>query len=110
MERAARMLHGLTAGREVDRVVAVAPVGGTPTGGHESALAEEAQVVRDQALRLVDQGHQLLDRAVALNQFLQQPPAQRMGGETHEHGWFGTHCLDWSDRSHMADRSAPSRS
>ena len=72
------------AGGEVDGVVAVAAVRRTMTGGHEPTIAELTQVVRHQALRLVDQLHQLPDGPIALHQLSQQPPPQRVRRQTHE--------------------------
>ena len=60
----------VAAGGEVDRVVAVAPVGGASVGGDEAAVSKETQVVRHQVLRLVDEGHQLLDGSIAADQLL----------------------------------------
>ena len=55
MQRGARGCQQLPAAREVDAVVAVASVGRAPTHRHQPAVAQLAQVVRHQALRLVDE-------------------------------------------------------
>ena len=54
---------------EVDRVVAVAAVRRAALCGDEPALVEQAQVVRHEALRLVDQRHQFPHGSIALHQF-----------------------------------------
>ena len=85
------------AGGEIDRVVAVAPVGRASARRHESSVAEQAQVVRHQVLGLVEQDRQLLDGPVALHQLSHQAPPQRMRGQPQEHGrpvGFGPGCGD----------------
>ena len=77
-------LQRFAAGDEVDGVVAVAAVRRAAASGHEAAVAEMAQVVRHQALRLVDQRHQLRHGPIAAHQLLQQPPTHRVRRQSHE--------------------------
>ena len=72
------------AAREVDRVVAVASVGRAATRGDEPAVAQLAQVVRHQALRLADELGQLPHGPVAAHELAEQPPPQRMCHQPHE--------------------------
>ena len=74
----------LAAAREVERVVGVAAVGRAAARRHEAAVAELAQVVRDQVLRLADQRASARHPAVAAGQLAQQPPAQRVSGQLQE--------------------------
>ena len=83
---AARALERLSAGGEVDRVVAVAAVRRAATRRHQPAVAEQTQVVRHQALRLVDERHQLPHGPIALHQLSQQPPPHRVRCQPHERG------------------------
>src|SRR5262245_44600678 len=71
---------------EIDRVVAVASVGTAATGRDETTVAQEAQVVRHEVLRLADELRQLAHRAVALHELAQESPAQGMSREPHEIG------------------------
>ena len=57
-------------------------------------------MVRDQALRLVDQHHQLPDGAIAPNEFAQQPPSQRMRRQPHERRRVGDSRSDCGQRMH----------
>ena len=54
-------------------------------------------MVRHQALRLVDQHHQLPHRPIALHQFSQQSPPHRVRGQTHERrrAAAGRRCWGW---------------
>ncbi len=95
-------LQRITAGGQVDRVVAVASVGRALAGLDQGTFAEQAQVVRDQALRLVDQDHQLAHGPIALHQLPQQPPPKRVRRQPHEGWWLAgqpLHSIDSSDLS-----------
>ena len=78
------LLQRLAAGEEVDGVVAVAAIRRAASRRHEPTFAEQAQVVGHQALRLVDQHHQLPHGPIALHELSQQPPPQRMRRQPHE--------------------------
>src|SRR5262245_49668341 len=84
MERAAGRLELCAARCEIDCVVAVAPVGRTTARGHEAALSQEPEVVRDEVLWRVDALGQLPHRAVALDQLLEQLPPQGMAQQVHD--------------------------
>ena len=88
MQRTACVLQRQLAGGQVDGVVGVAAVRRAPACGHEPTVAELTQVVRHQALRLVDQRRQLPDGAIALHQFSQQSPPHRVRRQTHERRRF----------------------
>ena len=94
-------LQRLTAGGQVDRVVAVASVGRALAGVDQGTFAKQAQVVRDQALRLVDQDHQLAHGPIALHQLLQQPPPKRVRRQPHEGWWLAGQPLHSSDSSDL---------
>jgi hypothetical protein len=74
----------LAAARHVERVVRVASVGEAAAREHETAVAQPAQVVGDEALALARELAQLPHAAVALAQRAQQPPAHRVAGEAQE--------------------------
>ena len=84
MQRTAGGLERLATGHQVDRVVAVAAVRRTTTRRHQPTITQQTQVVRHQALRLIDQHHQLPNGPIAAHQLSQQPPAQRMRRQTDE--------------------------
>ena len=86
MQSSAGGLEFTLTGGEVDRVVGVATVGGAATREHESTVAELAEVIRHEALRLVDELGELRHGAVAADQLAQQPPANRVRGQPHEGG------------------------
>src|SRR5215208_2294235 len=79
MERATGALEELGATSEVDAVVAVAAIGRATTSGHQLAGSQLTQVVRHQALGLVEQLDQLPDRTIAVHQLPQQPPPNGVG-------------------------------
>ena len=74
----------LTAARQLEHVVGVAAVGGAAARRDEAAVAQLAQVVRDEALAPAGQLAQLADAPIAARQLAQQPPAQRMAGQPQE--------------------------
>ena len=51
---------------------------------HQVAVPELAEVVRHEALRLVDQRGQLPHRSIAAGELAEEPPADRMADETQE--------------------------
>jgi hypothetical protein len=63
-------------GGQVDRVVGVAPIRCAAAGSHESTVAQLAQVIGDEILRLVQAFGELPDRSIALDQFSKQAPSQ----------------------------------
>ena len=69
---------------EIDAVVAVPTIGRATTSGHQLAGSQLTQVVRHQALRLVEQLHQLPDRTIAVHQLPQQPPPNRVRDKLQE--------------------------
>ena len=77
-------LQSIAARAEIDGVVAVATIGRTTTRGDQPTVAEQTQVVRHEALRLVDQHHQLPHGPIALHEFSQQPPPERVRREPDE--------------------------
>jgi hypothetical protein len=81
MEGGAGRLEQFPATSEIDAVVAVPPIRRTATHRHELASSQLTKVIRHQALRCLDQLSQLRDRPVAVDEFLQQPPADRMSRE-----------------------------
>src|SRR6516164_9776884 len=87
MQRAAGTLQQRAAPREIDRVVAVAPVGGAATRAHELAGAELAEVIGDEALALADQLRELTNRAVAADELTEQVPPDRVRNEREDRGW-----------------------
>jgi hypothetical protein len=84
MERTTGALQLLLTTKEVDGVVAVAAVGGAATREHEPTLTQLPQVVRHQALRLVNELRQLPHGPIALDQGVQQAPPQWMRDKLHE--------------------------
>ena len=109
MQRTARGLQRLPAGGEVDGVVAVAAVRRTATRRHEPTVAELTQVVRHQALRLVDQHRQLPDGPIALHQLSQQPPPQRMRRQPHERRRVADRGTGCDGRLHRTNSTRRSR-
>ena len=102
VQRSPCALQGIAAGVEVDGVVAVAAICRAAVRGHESAFPEQTQVVRHQALRLVDQRHELPHRPIALHELAQQPPPQRVRGQPYE-GWRGATPRIGDGRRHPLD-------
>jgi hypothetical protein len=84
MQRATCRLELVSAAREVDRVVRVASVGRAPTRRDEPTVAELAQVVRDEILRLVDEFRELSDRPVAVDERPQEAPSDGMSDQLEE--------------------------
>jgi hypothetical protein len=84
MERTTGALEELGATSEIDAVVAVPMIGRAGTPGYQLAGSQLTQVVRHQALRLVEQLHQLPDRTIAVHQLPQQPPPNGVRDELQE--------------------------
>jgi hypothetical protein len=72
--------------REVERVVGVASVGRAAVARDNSLGSQPAEMVRDQALRPLDQPTQLANASVAARELAQQPPAERIGRQPQEAG------------------------
>ena len=89
VQRGAAVGQRIRAAVQVQVVVAVAAVEAAARGGDQPAVAQQPQVVGDQVLRLVDPCHQLADPVVAVGEFGQQLPAQRVGGQPDERRWGG---------------------
>ena len=87
MERTRSRLERLAAGDQVDGVVAVAAVRRAAADRHQAAVAQQSQVIRDQALRFVDQRRQLRHRPITAHQFVQQTPSNRVRRQAHERRW-----------------------
>ena len=68
MQSSAGGLQLALAGSEIDRVVRVAPVGRAATREHQPTVAELAEVVRHETLRLVNELRQLPYRPIAADQ------------------------------------------
>jgi hypothetical protein len=98
VQRSARAREQLAAALEVERRSSVAAVGQAAPRGDQAAVAQLAQVVGDEALRLRDQRAQLAHAPVAARQLAQQPPAQRLAGEPQEAGRRTVLALDVSRR------------
>ena len=81
MQRGAGAGEQLTAAHQLEDVVGVATVGEAATRRDQSAVAQLAQVVGDEALSLVGELTQLTDPPIAARQLAQQPPAQRVAGQ-----------------------------
>src|SRR5918995_6055 len=77
-------LPALAALRQLEDVVAVAPVGRAATHRDETAVAQLAQVVGDEALAPARERAQLADPPVAAPQLAQQPPPQRVPRQPQE--------------------------
>jgi hypothetical protein len=84
MERTTGGPQLLPTGGEIYGVIAVAAISRAATREHQPTIAKLPEVVRHQALRLVDQPGQLSHRAIALHQLPQHPPTNGMGHEPHE--------------------------
>ena len=82
VQRAPRRQRACPAAARGRRVVRVAPVRRAAPRGHEPALAQQAQVVRDEVLPLVRQLAELADPQVAAGELLQQSPPQRVRAQT----------------------------
>jgi hypothetical protein len=87
MQSAGRGLELTLTRGEVDRVKAVPTVGGAAASGHEPAVAKQAEVVRDEALRFSHPLGQLSHGPIAAHELAQQSPPQRVGGQPDECGW-----------------------
>jgi len=72
--------------RQIQPVVGVPAIGGAAPRGHETAVPQLAQVVRDQVLGLTEQPGQLVDHPVAPGQLTQKAPAQGMPRQVQELG------------------------
>src|SRR5690242_16783527 len=105
MQGAAGVREQFATVREVEHVVRIAPVGGAAPRGDQPALAELAQVVRDQALAPARSLAQLADTEVALCELAQEPPPQRVAGELQEPRWRG-HALTIHQASLIRQRPA----
>ena len=66
---------------EVEPVVGVAAVERAAVRRHETARAEETQVVRDEVLRPADHLRQLADTTVRGGELGEQPPTERVPSE-----------------------------
>src|SRR5215216_5455910 len=64
------------------------PIGRATTSGHQVSGSQLTQVVRHQALRLVEQLDQLPDRTIAVHQLPQQPPPNGVGDKLQEPRWI----------------------
>lgn len=89
MEGAAGRSEQFPATSEIDAIVDVPPIRRTATHRHELARSQLTKVIRQQALRRLEQLGQLRDRPVAADEFLQQPPADRMSHEPQNPRWIG---------------------
>ena len=100
VELTAGALQRVTTGDEIDRVVAVAPVGRTTVRGHQATFPQQPQVVGDQVLRFADDHAQLLHGPIAAHELAQQPPSKRVCRQPQERrravGWR----TGWSGRVH----------
>ena len=94
MKRAADRLEELPAASEIDAVVAVAPVGGAAVHGEQLPGSQLTQVVRHEALRFSEQLRQLPDRAITVDQLLQEPPSKGMPRKLQEPRWLDRPRLD----------------
>ena len=65
-------------------VVAVAAVEAAARESDQPAVTQQPQMVGNQVLRHTHQRHQFPDPIIAVCEFGQQPPPQRMGGQAHE--------------------------
>ena len=90
MQREGRTGQRPRAALQVQAVIGVAPVEAAAPGRDQAALAEPAQVVRDQVLRLARRGYQLADPLVAGGEFPQQPPPHRVSQQSHHRGHGST--------------------
>ncbi len=68
----------LAAARQIEDVVGVAAVGRAAAHRDETAVAQLAQVIRDEALAPARQRAQLADAPIAARQLAQQAPPQRV--------------------------------
>ena len=81
MDRSTDGAHQLRTSIEVGPVVDVASVERAATRRHQARVAQLAQVVRDEVLRLTDQLGQLAHAAIAAGQLRHDPPTQRIAEE-----------------------------
>src|SRR6185312_11537170 len=81
MEGAASRRQEAADTRQIDPVVGVAAIGGAAPRRYQRAIAQLAQMVRDQVLRLADERRQLADDAVAAGELAQQAPTHGMPGQ-----------------------------
>jgi hypothetical protein len=95
---------------EIDRAVAVAPIGGWAPRVRQAASAQLSQVVRPQAPPLVQKLRQLADRPVAADGLAQQPPPPRMRNKSCEVRRIPSDALRHSSRLHPNDHTPLSRS
>jgi hypothetical protein len=72
--------------RQVEAIVSVATVGRAAARLHEARCSEAAEMVRDQILLLPHQSAQLAHLAIAVCELRQQPPSERVAGETEKGG------------------------
>jgi hypothetical protein len=84
MQRRASRGQQFAAAREVDGVVGVPAIGRTAPRRHQPARPEPGQMVRDQALRLAEEGLQLADLPVAARKLAEQSPPNRMPRQPQE--------------------------
>jgi hypothetical protein len=90
VEGTAGSVEQFRATSEIDAVVAVSPIRRTVSHRHELASSQLTKVIRQQALRCLEPLSQLRDRPVAADEFLQQPPADRMSHQPQNPRWIGT--------------------
>jgi hypothetical protein len=84
VQRHAGARQQLAAARQLEDVVRVASVGRAAMHRDQTAVAQLAQVVGDQALAPAGQRAQLADAPVAARQLAQQPPTQWVPGQPEE--------------------------
>ena len=69
----------LAAAREVEHVVAVAPVGGAAAARNHALGAQLAEVVGDQILGRFERAAQLANATIAARELAQQSPTEGIG-------------------------------
>jgi hypothetical protein len=74
---------------QIGAVVDVSTIGRAAPSVDEPRVAQLAEVVGDQVLRLADPLHEFADAPVATAELGQQLPSQRLADQSQDRGWLG---------------------
>ena len=78
MQRTSGISQQLAATLELEQVVGVAPVGRAAPAGHQALGPKPTEVVGDEVLRQLEANAQLTNSPIAVREFAQQPPSDRV--------------------------------
>jgi hypothetical protein len=87
---------------QVDAVVHITPVSGTPACARQASLTERCHMVRDGVLRLTNEVHQLTDTTIADGELAHELPTHRIAehsenfrrmDRTHSPNHISSYCI-----------------